>query len=331
MNKFSWKFILVFIYALLMTWGCAPPETGYSIEQLQATAESSILKTARAQPTETVPPLPTRQLTQTQDPGATKTATLTLTATLTPEFTQVPPSATPLAQAYVSGDINCRTGPSNHYDWRTLVKAGQTVVVVGESQDGYYWVIENPRGSGTCWLWKAFTTLTAPAGRIPIFASPPTKTPSRTPTPTKNSLAKFQFSQVTICNGQEVLIIRVFNSERRELQSWRARFFNQPGKILQSTTAEHQFAPSLDNCNLSVNNLGFRQTGYMIIPFDSNLATEYYVEVEACNHDGPERDCSTDIIQFNSLYITATPTYTPTPTNTNTSTPTATSTPTSKP
>jgi len=311
-----------------MAWGCAPAKEGYSIEQLQATAEYSVLKTAQSLPTETIPPLPTKILKYTLAPNATRTATLTLTSTLAPAVTEPPPSATPLAQIYISQDTNCRTGPSNHYDWKTIVKSGQTAVVVGTSQDNQYWVIENPNGSGTCWLWKAYTTITPSPGRIPIFASPPTKTPSRTPTATPITQAYFQFSQVKICNGEEVLVVRVFNSSRRVLQSWRARFFTLPGKILQDTIAENQFAHSIDTCTLSVNTLDFRQTGYMLIPFDSSVASDFYVEVEACNHYGPERDCSAAITTFNTAFITATPTYTPTPTNTATHTPTATSTPT---
>ena len=326
MKKIRWVSFFVFIATLLFTWGCAPAKEGYSIEQLQKTAEYSILETSNAQPTETIPPLPTRQISNTPNPNATHTPTLTLTPTLVPTNTLSLPSPTSPAQVIVSKDTNCRTGPSNHYDWKTLVTGGQTVVVVGESQDSYYWVIQNPNDSGTCWLWKAYTTLVAPIGRLPIFASPPTKTPTRTPTPTPSTEARFQFNQVTICNGQEVLIVSVFNYSRRILQNWRARLFTMPGKILQVTVAGNQFGHSMDTCVLTVNTLDFRQTGYMIIPFNSSVATEFYVEVEACNNEGPERDCSPSIISFNTSYITATPTYTPTPTNTQTPTPTSTST-----
>lgn len=333
MKKISWVCFFVFITTLFFAWGCAPAKEGFSIEQLQKTAEYSVLETAKAQPTETIPPLPTRQISNTPNPNATHTPTITLTPTLVPTNTPFLPTSTSPAQVVVSKDTNCRTGPSNHYDWKTLVTGGQTAVVVGESQDSYYWVIQNPNGSGTCWLWKAYTTLVAPISRVPIFASPPTKTPTRTSTPTSIPEARFQFNQVTICNGQEVLIVSVFNYSRRILQNWRARLFTLPGKILQTTVEGSQFGHSMDACILSVNNLDFRQTGYMIIPFNSSVATDFYVEVEACNNEGSERDCAPGIIKFNTAYITATPTYTPTPTftPTQTSTSTSTATPTKTP
>ena len=330
MKDARWVFSLMLLVSMAAVSGCTPQNEGFSVEELQKTAEYSILETAIAIPTETVPPLPTERLTNTSDPNSTATSTSTLKPTLTATITLPPPvTPTPIAQVKLTGDLNCRTGPSNHYDLKTVIQAGQTVNVVGESSDGYYWVIENPDEPGTCWIWKAFTTLVAPIGRIPVFFSPPTKTPTRTSTPTPVPAARFQFSQVTSCGGQDVLVILVFNSSRRILQSWRARLFNIPGKTLQVDIEEAQFAHNMHSCQLSVNNLEFRQTGYMVIPIDVNSATSFFVEVEACNYTGGIRDCAFDAISFNNLYITATPTYTPTPTDT--PTPTSTITPTITP
>jgi len=300
MRKSRWAFLFVLIVSLVTAWGCAPQQQeGYPVEVLQATAESSILETALAMPTETLPPVPTIVLTDTQDPNSTATLTATFTPTLTSTATLPPTSSpTPAPQVFVSGDTNCRTGPSNHYDWKTLVVSGQTTTVVGESIDGYYWVIENPNGSGTCWLWKGYTTPVAPISRMPIFASPPTKTPTRTPTATSSPFARFQFSQVMTCDGQDALVIRVFNSSRRVLDSWRVRLFNLPGKILQLELQEQRFSHIFDECDLTISSLGYRQTAYIIVPFDGSAASEFYVEVEACPVVGIERDCAYDVIKF---------------------------------
>lgn len=301
MRKPRWVFLFVLMVSLATAWGCAPPPPeGYPIEVLQATAESSILETALALPTDTIQPVPTLKLTDTQDPNFTATFTATFTPTPTNTATLLPTSTpTPLPQVYVAGDTNCRTGPSNHYDWKTLVVSGQTATIVGESIDGYYWVIENPNGSGTCWLWKQYTTLVAPISRLPIFASPPTKTPTRTPTATSSPFARFQYSQVMTCDGQDALVIRVFNSSRRILDSWRVRLFTLPGKVLQLEVAERQFSESYDECKLKVDSLDYRQTAYIIVPFDSSTDSEFYVEVEACPAAGIERDCAYDVIKFN--------------------------------
>jgi hypothetical protein len=300
MRKPKWVLMLVLIISLVAAWGCAPQQLdGYPIEVLQATAEYSIRQTAIAMPTETLPPVPTIVLTNTQDPNATATFTATLTPTLTSTAT-LPPTLTPTPapQVYVAGDTNCRTGPSNHYDWRTLVLSGQTASVVGESVDGYYWVIENPNGSGTCWLWKGYTTPVAPIGRLTIFASPPTKTPTRTPTATSSPFARFQFSQVMTCDGQDALVIRVFNSSRRVLDFWRVRLLSLPDKNLELVVEKQNFSFSFVTCELEKPTITYRQTAYIVVPFDASAASEFLVEVEACPVVVEERDCAYDVIEF---------------------------------
>lgn len=300
MNKTRWVSIFVLIVSLATAWACSPQSEGYPIEVLEATAESSILQTALALPTETIPPVPTIKLTNTPDPNFTPTLTATTLPTQTPTTTLLPTSSpTPAPQVLVSGDTNCRTGPSNHYDWKTVVVSGQTVTIIGESIDRYYWVIENPNGSGTCWLWKAYTTPVAPIGRVAFFASPPTKTPTRTPTATSSPFARFQYTQVMTCDGQDALVIRVFNSSRRILDSWRVRIFNMPGKILQTEIEETHFSHAFDECQSTINSLNYRETAYIIVPFDSGAATDFYVEVEACPVFGIERDCAYDVFTFN--------------------------------
>ena len=100
------------------------------------------------------------------------TATITFTAT----------SAVPMVQ--VSENTNCRTGPGTIYDWVSILLVGQQAEVIARSADGSYWVIQNPDGAGTCWLWGFYATVEGPTASLPVWDAPPTPTPLPTNTPT---------------------------------------------------------------------------------------------------------------------------------------------------
>jgi uncharacterized protein YraI len=112
----------------------------------------------------------------TETPTDLPTATLAFTAT----------SAVPMAQ--VSVNTNCRTGPGIIYDLVSALLVGQEAEVVARNADGTYWVIKNPGGSGTCWLWGFYATVAGPTASLPVWDAPPTPTPlptsTFTPTPT---------------------------------------------------------------------------------------------------------------------------------------------------
>jgi hypothetical protein len=102
------------------------------------------------------------------------TATITLTAT----------SSVPMVQ--VSVNTNCRTGPGAIYDLVSALLVGQEAEVVARNAEGSYWVIQNPGGAGTCWLWGFYATVEGPTASLPVWDAPPTPTPlpTNTPTPT---------------------------------------------------------------------------------------------------------------------------------------------------
>ena len=53
----------------------------------------------------------------------------------------------------VSIDTNCRAGPSVEYEKLGFLLPGEIAVVLGHSDSGDWWYIENPRKSGeNCWL-----------------------------------------------------------------------------------------------------------------------------------------------------------------------------------
>jgi len=115
--------------------------------------------------------------TETPSPVATFTLTPTATITLTPT------SAVPMVS--VSENTNCRTGPGVVYDLVGALLVGEQAVVVGKYTVGNYWIINNSNGSGTCWLWGQYVTVTGNTLGLPEYAPPPTPTP-QPPLPPKN-------------------------------------------------------------------------------------------------------------------------------------------------
>jgi uncharacterized protein YgiM (DUF1202 family) len=94
-----------------------------------------------------------------------------------------PPAPTPqttpgMVNLKVHVDTNCRVGPGIPYDIVTVLKIGKTATVVGRHPTADYWVIENPAGAGTCWVWGKYATLTGNSASLPVWDVPPTPTPT---------------------------------------------------------------------------------------------------------------------------------------------------------
>jgi hypothetical protein len=143
----------------------APINAAETIVALTAAAKEEL-----ATPTETlVEVIPTD--TPTETPPDQPTSTTAFTATL----------SVPMVE--VSVNTNCRTGPGIVYDLISALLIGQQAEVVARSADSAYWVIENPTGSGTCWLWGFYATVEGPTAGLPVWDPPPTPTPEATITP----------------------------------------------------------------------------------------------------------------------------------------------------
>jgi hypothetical protein len=148
-------------------------------------------------------PLPPTE-TQTELP----TDTLAFTAT----------STVPIVQ--VSENTNCRTGPGTIYDLVSALLVGKEAEVIARSADGIYWVIQNPGGSGTCWLWGFYATVEGPTASLPVWDAPPTPTPlatntltptptySPTPTPTIPPLTRTLRLASPYMTGDDVLMLQ---------------------------------------------------------------------------------------------------------------------------
>jgi hypothetical protein len=99
--------------------------------------------------------------------------TATIEPSSTPEFTATPNKVL----VTVSANTNCRSGPGVDYSNEGALTVGQQAEVVGISSSTNYWIINNPNGPGTCWLWGEHATITGDTASLQEYAVPPTTTP----------------------------------------------------------------------------------------------------------------------------------------------------------
>lgn len=320
-NRINLPFLIIILLILLV--GCASGGDQLNAEAMALTAQAHLTsvaylnETARAIAQQTENVLPTLPATRTYAPTLTKRPqTLipttpgpspTITETLTPSPS---PSPTPLAVARVTGNTNCRTGPGKSYPWVALITVGTTVDIIARDISGNYFVIQNPYDEGVCWLWNAYTEIIRPSASLPLYAAPPTARPTFTP---RNTIAPdFRIYEAGLldCNGVDSLVIRISNYSREGFSSWRARVFN-PGYINQGTYLENQFSHSPEDCELSINFLPYRTSGYAIIPIDLSQGDTFLVEFEACTLDNKLGDCAFDGLYIDKEDLIGTPTPTP--------------------
>jgi hypothetical protein len=149
-----------------------------TIEVMQS-VETIVAMTVAAEKTNEAT-LDTPEVLPTDTPVASPTEVQPDPPTATLSFTATP--SVPMVS--VSVNTNCRTGPGTLYDRISALLIGQEAEVVARSADSAYWVIRNPGGSGTCWLWGFYATVEGPTGNLPVWAPPATPTPEATLTPT---------------------------------------------------------------------------------------------------------------------------------------------------
>jgi uncharacterized protein YgiM (DUF1202 family) len=117
--------------------------------------------------------------------------------------TQMPSATNAVPMAMVSENTNCRTGPGVIYDWVSILMVGQKAEVVARSADGSYWVIQNPEGAGTCWLWGYYATVEGSTANLPVWDAPPT--PTSPPLPTIPPLTRNLRLTSPYMSGDDVL------------------------------------------------------------------------------------------------------------------------------
>jgi hypothetical protein len=218
---------IVFLITSLMLTSCVTlssqeelsvqDQAGTSVAETMApisAAETIVALTLSARDEDEVPtealeetPLVPPTDTPTESPPDQPTPTTTFTATL----------SVPMVE--VSVNTNCRTGPGLVYDRVSALLIGQEAEVVARSADGAYWVIRNPSGSGTCWLWGFYATVQGPTAGLPVWDPPPTPTleatitptatitPSNTPAPTTYKTGPLEITQTWGADLDEGVII----------------------------------------------------------------------------------------------------------------------------
>jgi uncharacterized protein YraI len=84
-----------------------------------------------------------------------------------------PPAVqTGLPVVTVSVNTNCRSGPARAYTLIGWLLVGEQAVVVGQNQQLNYWIIQNPRSPGTCWLWGRYATVFGDLSQVPHIEFP---------------------------------------------------------------------------------------------------------------------------------------------------------------
>ncbi|MFU8827113.1 MAG: hypothetical protein ACNA70_06435 [Brevefilum sp.] len=204
MKHKKWIFLGLMLTAVLILSGCGLFESDQP-EDLQSMLETQVAQTQAAQNTlesivaETMAALPTSEVLVPEATGTTgetpisepeETATPTLMPTETPTTfpTATPTQASLVPLAEVSVPTNCRTGPGIIYDQVSVLNVGKQVEVVARHASGTYWVVANPGGSGTCWLWDRYAIITGSTANLPVWEAPPAPTPVAGVTPTPGAL-----------------------------------------------------------------------------------------------------------------------------------------------
>ncbi len=110
-------------------------------------------------------------------------------STTTPAAVAVQTTGPSAPMAVETAATNCRTGPGTSYDIVTSLNSGQSEVVVGKDPPDNYWIVNNPNGAGTCWVWGQYATVTGDTNGLPQMAPPsaPMSKPTKTPKPASTS------------------------------------------------------------------------------------------------------------------------------------------------
>lgn len=170
-------FIIVSLFVFISPSACNLPAGQPTPIVVTATVDLGATITAQAQFIQGGnQPLPEAPI-NTAQPQDTAAPEFTPTITLTPT-----PS---IPTVSVSRNTNCRTGPGTQYDIIDALVIGQTAVVVGRNTPTNYWIIKRPTGSGECWLWGEYATISGDVSGLKEYAIPATPTPTA-PEPVTN-------------------------------------------------------------------------------------------------------------------------------------------------
>lgn len=101
---------------------------------------------------------------------------------------EVPPTPTPqftpsvvegVCVASSSRNVNLRSGPGTNYARLALLQARQTIQVIGQSENGQWFVVQNDSTQG--WVSALVVTATGPCAQLPVVVAPPLPVATATP------------------------------------------------------------------------------------------------------------------------------------------------------
>ncbi len=119
----------------------------------------------------------TVNLTLSNAPCALGTAPAQPPPTPTLQFT--PAVVEGVCVASSSHNVNLRSGPGTNYARLALLQARETIQVVGQSDNGQWFVVQNDTTQG--WVSAFVVSVTGPCAQLPVVAAPPL--PAASPTP----------------------------------------------------------------------------------------------------------------------------------------------------
>lgn len=188
-------------------------------------------------------------------PASTSTPEFTPTITLTP--TPSVPTVT------VSVNTNCRTGPGTQYDIIGALVIGQSAEVVGKNSASNSWIIKTPGGTGNCWLWGQYATVSGNTSGLPEYAIPSTPTPSPIPIPA----AVKNLSAIKVC-----IPVVLPNFQYMGNITWEDQSDNEKGFIIYFNSVANVIGPDI--------------TTFPILPMVFPAGFPYTIGVEAYNDAG---------------------------------------------
>ena len=111
----------------------------------------------------------TINLTLSNAPCTLGTVPVEIPPTPTPQFT--PSVVEGVCVASSSRNVNLRSGPGTNYARLALLQARQTIQVIGQSDNGQWFTVQNDTTQG--WVSALVVTVTGPCAQLPVVAAPP--------------------------------------------------------------------------------------------------------------------------------------------------------------
>ena len=306
MKKFNPLFILIALLMLLTA--CNLPtgnEPTATIDEF--TLRTSVAETLLAEPglvdtEEPQPALPSNTPEPIVPPTDAPIPSSTDTPPPSPTFTPSPSPTESVPMVSVSLDTNCRSGPGQAYDILGVLLVGERARIVARAETGFYWIIENPDRSGTCWLWAEYATVTGNTSGLLVMTAPPSPTPTPTNTPALDF--KVNYDNFHDCGGTIHMTFYVVNTGSLPLESVDVAIVQIAGSVPRFVgVTDAPFVPSAGSCPPGNLVLAPGDSAYVAVPVGPAPAPppnpgEHAATFKFCSADGMAGMCLYTEIRF---------------------------------